>query len=234
MASTVARETPAQTVYRLLGSLDQAQLRWLSLHLRTASPEATGPAVAVAVAAAVDPIASIAQAAVSASTNPWAAYAPQTAELAAADRWETRSLSEAPRLFACVEEHGTPAAAGVNRTGFALAEGGWVGLQVNYPFQSAGMLAARPTGVVDPRTGRETQELVDADVPLTDFGLDAIDARLFPPPANDAVGAYAGPRALGRFYATPDSTGTARAVRPFRRILSASAGFRRQIFGGAS
>ena len=84
MASTVARETPAQTVYRLLGSLDQAQLRWLSLHLRTASPEATGPAVAVAVAAAVDPIASIAQAAVSASTNPWAAYAPQTAELAAA------------------------------------------------------------------------------------------------------------------------------------------------------
>ena len=131
-----------------------------------------------------------------------------------------------------VEEQTT---AGGGRTGYALSEGGWVGLRLSYPFQSAGLLAATSTGVVDPRTGRETQQLIDADGVLLDRDLDRLDATLAP--SDRDAGVYAGLRGLGRLYAMSDASGNARVVRPFRRVLSAHAGFRREIFlepaGGA-
>lgn len=123
-----------------------------------------------------------------------------------------------------------PSPAGVG--GFALSAGGWVGLEVNYPFQSAGMVAAESTGEIDPITGRETQRLIDADQVLTDVGLDRLDGT--PAPSAEDAGAYAGWRGLGRLYSLPDATGMARAVRPFRRVLTANAGFRREIFGGGA
>lgn len=133
-----------------------------------------------------------------------------------------------------VEPDESLASASADRTGFALGEGGWVGVRLHYPFQSAGLLQSVGTGVIDPRTGRETQTLVDADRPLADVGLETLDADLWlyagTSPAADTVAAYGGTRGLGRLFSLPDSSGVARTVRPYRRLLSASAGFRREIF----
>ncbi|MFK7895275.1 MAG: TadE family protein [Myxococcota bacterium] len=120
------------------------------------------------------------------------------------------------------------ASAGAPGVDFPLADGGWVGLRVNYPFQSAGLLAAEQTGVLDPRTGRETQRLIDADQALSDVGLDALGGEFSE--SEEEGGAYAGLRGLGRLYAMPDTTGRARAIRPYRRLLAAQAGFRRELF----
>jgi hypothetical protein len=125
-----------------------------------------------------------------------------------------------------VESHSAPT------RGFALEAGGWVGLRVNYPFQSAGLLAAEATGVSDSRTGLENQRLVDADVPLVDEGFIAMQGTLEPSDAEGGV--YAGLRGLGRLYSIPDAAGSPRAVRPYRRLLSASAGFRREVFLAAA
>lgn len=112
--------------------------------------------------------------------------------------------------------------------GFALEAGGWVGLRVNYPFQSAGLLAAESTGGSDGQTGRENQRLVDADATLVDEGFGAMQGTLEPSDAEGGV--YAGLRGLGRMYSIPDSAGAPRAVRPYRRLLSATSGFRREVF----
>ncbi|MEM9175878.1 MAG: TadE family protein [Myxococcota bacterium] len=111
---------------------------------------------------------------------------------------------------------------------FPLAGGGWAGLQLNYPFQSVGLMAGRGTGTINPATGREFVTFVEDD-----------GASLAPPGdpneftisvSESDTGAYAGNAGLGRFYSIPGAGGAPRAVRPFRRILSASAGFRREIF----
>ncbi len=127
---------------------------------------------------------------------------------------------------------------------FALAAGGWAGVRVRYPFQSGALLASRESGAVDPETGRMTQTLVDIadEGALVDMGLEALGATLLPALADESanpaspIPTYAGPRGLGRLYSIPDASGSARAVRPYRRLLSATAGFRREIFlpgGGA-
>ena len=147
---------------------------------------------------------------------------------------ELDSASGTVTWHGVIEQHGGGAE---SEREFALSGGGWVGLRVNYPFQSAGLLAAESTGVSDPRTGLENQRLVDADAALVD------DDRLAElgsfVPSETEGGVYAGDRGLGRLYSIPDATGRPRAVRPFRRLLSANAGFRREVFlapgaGGAS
>ena len=102
--------------------------------------------------------------------------------------------------------------------------------------EATGLLAAIDTGEIDSVSGRMTQRLVGADAPLTDvddFGR--LLGTTFATGAQEG-GAYAGERGLGRLYSMPDAAGAPRAVRPYRRLLSASAGFRREIFGsdGAS
>jgi len=114
---------------------------------------------------------------------------------------------------------------------FQLAGGGWAGLQLNYPFQSVGLMAGRNTGTINPATGREFVTFVEDDgaAPAAPSGS-TISV------SDSDTGAYAGNAGLGRFYSIPGAGGAPRAVRPFRRILSASAGFRREIFvsaGGA-
>ena len=140
---------------------------------------------------------------------------------------EVESATGTVRWHGVVEPHGTSVVA---LRAFPLASGGWVGLRLNYPFQSAGLIAAESTGVIDPQTGRETQRLVDAGRVLVDdeASLNALSGTLAPVAGDGGV--YAGPRGLGRLYSLPDETGEPRAVRPFRRLLSASAGFRREIF----
>lgn len=138
---------------------------------------------------------------------------------------ELDSASGTVTWHGVIEEHG--GGAGSERD-FALSGGGWVGLRVNYPFQSAGLLAAESTGEIDPRTGLQTQRLVDADVELVDDDRLAELGSFVSGGAEGGV--YAGDRGLGRLYSIPDATGMPSAVRPFRRLLSANAGFRREVF----
>jgi len=140
---------------------------------------------------------------------------------------ELNSATGTVNWHGVVEQHGGGPGSGRD---FALAGGGWVGLRVNYPFQSAGLLAAESAGVTDPRTGRVTQQVVDADAAISDdpVSLAALPGTFAPGGAEG--GAYAGTRGLGRLYSIPDADGAPRAVRPFRRLLSANAGFRREVF----
>lgn len=138
------------------------------------------------------------------------------------------------------EEPGADPVAG-RRVGFALAEGGWVGLRIHYPFQAAALPGVRDAGPVDPRTGVARQRFDDADRAHIDQGLEALGATLLFDDGGsvprDGVAAYAGPRGLGRLSIAGAGDGDARVVRPWRRLLSASAGFRRELFlptGGAS
>ncbi len=127
-----------------------------------------------------------------------------------------------------------PAATG--REGFALGEGGWVGLRLFYPFQSAALLGVRDTGAVDPDTGRPLQRFDTDDAAYVDAGLEALGARLIADleggdgDASAGIAAYAGARGLGRLSGRPDGSGSAPGIRPYRRLLSASAGFRRELF----
>lgn len=140
---------------------------------------------------------------------------------------ELNSATQRVTWHGVVEQHG--GVPNSNRD-FRLSDGGWVGLRVNYPFQSAGLLAAESSGLTDPRTERETQVLVDADAEISDDPTSFADLSGTLAAGGADSGAYAGPRALGRLYSIPDADGEPRAVRPFRRLLSASAGFRREVF----
>ncbi len=157
---------------------------------------------------------------------------PQLDEAAGSVRW-----------LPVVEESPGPGALATRREGFALSEGAWAGIRLHYPFQSAALLAGRETGIVDPATGRSTQSLIDADTSHADQGLESLGASLLSAgggaTATTHLATYAGARGLGRVFSMPDASGNARAVRPYRRLLSATAGFRREIFlpnagGGAS
>lgn len=156
---------------------------------------------------------------------------PQLDEAAGTVRWHP-----------VVEESPGPSAGVPAREGFELRRGAWAGIRLYYPFQSAALLAGRGTGIVDPATGREQQSFVDADADLADQGLEALGASLLVG-GGDAqtateVATYAGVRGLGRVFSALDASGAARAVRPYRRLLSATAGFRREVFlpgaGGSS
>jgi hypothetical protein len=147
---------------------------------------------------------------------------PQLDEAAGIVRWHP-VVEESPGSTA-----GTPAL-----EGFELSNGAWAGIRLYYPFQSASLLASRSTGIVDPATGRERQSLVDAGASYSDQDLARLDADLLAPGGGaetTAVSTYAGTRGLGRVFSLPDASGTPRAVRPYRRLLSATAGFRREVF----
>ena len=100
---------------------------------------------------------------------------------------------------------------GVPADPFPLANGGWASLQVLYPFQAVG-LQGWETG---PSGGQRMIDAVDPVVPPPS-GLGFV--------STEADGAYGGTYGLGRLYAWN------REVRPYRRVLSASAAFRREVF----
>jgi hypothetical protein len=101
----------------------------------------------------------------------------------------------------------------------ATAEPGLVALRINYPYQAAGLTSFRagPAGPFEPNL--QQPNLAD----------DAAVSAPAPPEGTLAgdlggVGPYAGPYGLGRLYAL----GT--EVRPFRRLVSGQALFRREVF----
>jgi len=106
---------------------------------------------------------------------------------------------------------------------FQAAEGGLVSLRVNYPFQAAALLSWREDGAGGALP-------VDAEEPGACVGLAPGSATVTTPgprPTSGAAsgtGPYAGALGLGRHLAL------GREVRPFRRVVSAEAAFRREVY----
>jgi len=107
--------------------------------------------------------------------------------------------------------------------GFPAAAGGLVTLRVNYPFQGAALLAWD----VDADGNASLQDAEDpgACAGLA-AGLDPVATRGSVPVSTGTIdtGPSAGALGLGRQLAF------GRVVRPFRRVLSAEAAFRREVY----
>ncbi|MCO5166239.1 MAG: pilus assembly protein [Planctomycetes bacterium] len=101
---------------------------------------------------------------------------------------------------------------------FPLDQGGLVALRLNYPFQAAAMVGYRtdPSAPFEPNLGAplpaDDEDVVEVGPPQPLAGL------------SGDVGPYAGPYGLGVQLAH------GAAVRPFRRLISAQAAFRREVF----
>lgn len=107
-----------------------------------------------------------------------------------------------------------------------LPQGGMVAVRINYPFQAAILSGFQeaPGGPFEPNLDEEFRiqandgAVVQLNAPSTGtvLGGDELDA--------EAVGTYAGPYGLGRQLAFKQT------LRPFRKLLSAQAIFRREVF----
>ncbi len=136
------------------------------------------------------------------------------------------------RWLPVVEEAPAPGA-GPGAESYSLAGGGWAGVRINYPFQSAAFLNWQETGTVNPRTGKPFMEIEGyvPDEQISDVDLDRVDgARISKSTTQGALDPYSGALGLGTVYSIPGVDGQPRPVRPYRRILSATAGFRREIY----
>jgi len=108
--------------------------------------------------------------------------------------------------------------------GTPAADHGVVAVRINYPYQAAMLSAftpALPTDT-DPNPPNWANVIVADDGSVQELNAppgDPIDL------SNGGVGAYAGPFGLGRHFAFAGKT-----VRPFRRVISAQAIFRREVF----
>lgn len=107
----------------------------------------------------------------------------------------------------------------VRQSEFLLSGGGMVFLTMNYPFQAAAMVGYTegPGGPFEPNAGSPIT--ADDDAVLDPDGPSLPLAGVGP-----AVGPYAGPYGLGVRLAH------GREVRPFRRLISVQAAFRREVF----
>jgi hypothetical protein len=107
---------------------------------------------------------------------------------------------------------------------------GLVALRINYPAQSSAMSSFRPnpSGPFEPTIGNPNAA---DDASVTNNGGEwAPDGPLV---ASDfEFGAYAGSYGLGKqaAFGGPQLIGDAAAVRPFRRVISAQAVYRREVF----
>ena len=102
---------------------------------------------------------------------------------------------------------------------FSVTEEGLVALRINYPFQSATLTAFRRPAADPARPNASGIEADDEGVsaPSTTTGGTLVD------PSPGAATPYAGPYGLGRQLAY------AREMRPFRRLISAQALYRREV-----
>jgi hypothetical protein len=108
-------------------------------------------------------------------------------------------------------------------------DGGVAAIRINVPFQSS-TTSSYAVDPAEPLAEQELLSVVYADAPpgpvppagTVVFGeAELMDAGAF----GNESGAYAGQLGLGKFYALGGE------VRPFRRILSGQAVFRREVFG---
>jgi hypothetical protein len=110
-------------------------------------------------------------------------------------------------------------------------ERGIVGLRINYPAQSSTMSSfrANPAGPFEPTIGNPN----GAD----DSGVTVVDNDGFTPAgtvtqSDSEFGTYSGSFGLGKqaALASPQLMGDATGIRPFRRVISAQAIYRREVF----
>lgn len=122
------------------------------------------------------------------------------------------SLIYQPDLDACGALDGDP-----------VVDRGFAAVRVNYPYQAATLSAFRPA----PPTDTDPLPPNWANVITADDGaVQELNAAPGVPLGDDGrVGAYAGPFGLGRQLAF-----AGRTVRPFRRLVSAQAIYRREVF----
>ena len=113
--------------------------------------------------------------------------------------------------------------AGVPTTTFNLdspcPQAGVAAIVINYPFQAAGLSGFRQNvaGPFEPNIGNP----IAAD----DANVTEANAAPGAPVNNEIAGPYAGPFGLGRQLAFAGQT-----LRPFRKLISAQAIFRREVF----
>ena len=103
-----------------------------------------------------------------------------------------------------------------------LVDRGLAAVRVNYPYQAAtltGYLPAPPTDV-DPLPPN-----VGTPIAADDGGVQQNNVAPGTPLDDGSIGPYAGPYGLGRTFAL-----AGRTVRPFRRVISAQAIYRREVF----
>jgi len=121
------------------------------------------------------------------------------------------------------------AAGNPNPSPFPASNGGLVSLRINYPFQSAAMTGFH---VTPPAAGQPTDPDLSSPVVSNDAGFEAVAAP-FPPgitgyfkdaSSDGAPGPYGGRAGLGNQFAFTMT------VRPYRKVVSAQAVFRREIF----
>lgn len=110
--------------------------------------------------------------------------------------------------------------------GFPISEGGWAALRIHYPFQSAALASWRDTGA---RTtdGEPLRSPMNAAV-TSDAKLDSNLGELAPDLGESTWGGvvhpYSGAYGLGSMRVL------GRDVRPWRRVISVEAAFRREVF----
>lgn len=117
--------------------------------------------------------------------------------------------------------------AGLNPDPFSIqsTQNGIVALRINYPFQSASMSAFRPTDVpFDPTIGNPIFTSVTPVAPTTADGT-PID---IPNVTSDSDPTYAG--TYGGTYGLGAQGAFGQVVRPYRRVISAQAIYRREVF----
>jgi hypothetical protein len=101
---------------------------------------------------------------------------------------------------------------------FPVSSKGLVALRINYPFQSASMSGFRPQDDPLAVPGPENPVIpIEAD----DTGLGGTSGAVS---SDFEYGPYAGTHGLGRQAAW------AKDVRPFRRVITAQAVYRREVF----
>jgi hypothetical protein len=101
-------------------------------------------------------------------------------------------------------------------------ERGLVALRVNYPYQAATLTAYQPVDPGDPSPLNEPILANDGGVQANFAGGDLEGT------SSDPAGPYSGPYGLGKAYALN------REVRPFRRLITSQAVFRREAMLGGT
>jgi len=103
-----------------------------------------------------------------------------------------------------------------------ISDRGLAAVRVNYPYQAATLSAFRPSAptAIDPIPPNVANFIVAEDGSVSQVG----DAPGTPIDDGAATGAYAGAYGLGRQFAL-----AGRTVRPFRKLISAQAVYRREV-----
>jgi hypothetical protein len=116
----------------------------------------------------------------------------------------------------------------------ASTQRGLVALRVHYPFQAASMSGFRPrvmeSGAVNTFAGNVDRVIEANDSEIVDPGLPGGQQLVTPdvPPGADYGGTYGGSYGLG------EQGAMARAVRPYRKVISANGVARREVFLGSA